>query len=213
MCARSTPASAGRTSARPRRSGSRTEHPYVGGEDTVPGRSRGSGVGTPPRRRGRESGRGLARRGVRNTPASAGWIRPSSSRTSRTTDHPRVGGEDRSYVVTVRSVPGHPTLMERAHRSRTGFRRDPEHPCVGGEDRPRAQRLRSWHGSPPRRRGGDHLRGTGDSESRNTSTLERWTGRLASDENVQACGRRASPSGSSHCVMSRHHVAMRLSIQ
>ncbi len=93
-CRRNTPASAGRTRRRRARRGSGPEHPRVGGEDPAAADEVDGAVGTPPRRRG---GRRDPHDRVdceRNTPASAGRTRPSSSPLSGRAEHPRVGGED-----------------------------------------------------------------------------------------------------------------------
>src|SRR5690606_2524969 len=91
---RNTPASAGRTTAAPSASSRASEHPRVGGEDSVVLSSSVRGCGTPPRRRGGRHERLPRDRGPRNTPASAGRTTTGRPARPRSSEHPRVGGED-----------------------------------------------------------------------------------------------------------------------
>src|SRR5690606_14699058 len=96
---RNTPASAGRTTAAPSASSRASEHPRVGGEDSVVRSSSVRGCGTPPRRRGGRHERLPRDRGPRNTPASAGRTTTGRPARPRSSEHPRVGGEDVSNLV------------------------------------------------------------------------------------------------------------------
>src|SRR5690606_19461773 len=95
---RNTPASAGRTSASPRSTPARTEHPRVGGEDTTTVTVAPGMAGTPPRRRGGPLQAGVVGGDGRNTPASAGRTGSGRRRRAPPAEHPRVGGEDRADV-------------------------------------------------------------------------------------------------------------------
>ncbi len=150
---RNTPASAGRTRARGRNDRGVAEHPRVGGEDALFTFASGASDGTPPRRRGGRSPRGQQPSRGRNTPASAGRTKSSTTSTCSSTEYPRVGGEDGGATAADTAAGGTPlrrrggpvlvTVDVRAARNtpasagRTGgpplvHPRTTEHPRVGG---------------------------------------------------------------------------------
>src|SRR5690606_14902242 len=91
---RHSPASPETTTPAPSPSTRASEHPRVGGEDSVVRSSSVRGCGTPPRRRGGRHERLPRDRGPRNTPASAGRTTTGRPARPRSSEHPRVGGED-----------------------------------------------------------------------------------------------------------------------
>ncbi len=150
-----TAASAGRTRSRTPCSTRRSEHPRVGGEDSVAMYSSHRWSGTPPHRRGGPPSDARQLPVVRNTPASAGRTSPTRSTSTRSSEHPRVGGEDghatpefrRSCGTPPRRRGGLPLRLGRYPRDRntpasagrttmtgTEPRTTAEHPRVGGED-------------------------------------------------------------------------------
>ncbi len=186
---RNTPASAGRTKGKPRRPGSHTEHPRVGGEDDDRGFGGGALGGTPPRRRGGPVFAEHGLRAIRNTPASAGRTHTPGAVTSPVPEHPRVGGEDAASPVPVAASDGTPPRrrggLPCCVSGARGVRNTPasagrtraasmhpitssEHPRVGGEDRMRGDLDAALHGTPPRRRGGRQQELRQVQERRNT---------------------------------------------
>lgn len=162
----------------------------------------GSIVGSPPRRRGGDSGRGLVRRGVRNTPASAGRKSCGRDRRVRPAEHPRVGGEDgfglqpgaenggtpprrrggrHPLLLSVRSERNTSASVRRARPGSRPPRQRPEYPRIGGEETLKKRLKRALYGIPPRRRGGPeraalrvgHLRNNPASAGRTAASAPR----------------------------------------
>lgn len=134
----------------------------------------GLGLGSPPRRRGKE----VADEGIggiiRITPAWAGKSGRVSGTAACYRDHPRVGGEKSCAASTARRVAGSPPRGRgKAHRPRTGpgwtgitpawagkrmrcrlgYGQSRDHPRAGGEKAPVLSLIRGMLGSPPHRRG------------------------------------------------------------
>gem|GEM_PF-1407297 len=91
---RNTPAWAGPTKSPPQRHPTIEEHPRVGGADTSDSARRGVSFGTPPRGRGRLTGRTTTTTANRNTPAWAGPTGYYAQGMVEDQEHPRVGGAD-----------------------------------------------------------------------------------------------------------------------
>ena len=89
-----TPACAGKTRLRRRRSDQQREHPRVRGEDHSAVRSNAATVGTPPRARGRPPLSSMTGLVGGNTPACAGKTPRSAQEGHSWREHPRVRGED-----------------------------------------------------------------------------------------------------------------------
>ncbi len=172
---RNTPASAGKTCSSSRSRRAAAEHPRVGGEDASPPSRPDSCRGTPPRRRGGRLRPGEPRPGRRNTPASAGRTARRPRRSTRSSEHPRVGGEDTTQSSVSACRTGTPPRRRGGQLGAEGLRDvarntpasagrtgphaircvlEWEHPRVGGEDTHRRARRAACRGTPPRRRGG-----------------------------------------------------------
>src|SRR5690606_32164993 len=172
---RHSPASPETTTPAPSPSTRASEHPRVGGEDSVVRSSSVRGCGTPPRRRGGRHERLPRDRGPRNTPASAGRTTTGRPARPRSSEHPRVGGEDVSNLVGSASSSGTPPRRRGGRDDLSGeprrLRNTPasagrttappprtsptaEHPRVGGEDVGDLPFEAADDGTPPRRRGG-----------------------------------------------------------
>ncbi len=151
---RNTPTSAERTPwpscAAPRR----TEHPRVGGEDTVFSDTTTAPGRTPPCRRGGlvEVAPGYER--FRNTPASAG--KTTATRSAPAVDRitPATAGKRRGVRPALAGRRITPASAGRTSVIRSMRRQASEHPRVGGEDRRQAPSPLGTTGTPPRRRGG-----------------------------------------------------------
>lgn len=131
-----------------------SNHPRVSGKDAG-----GQGVhrdpsGSPPRRRAGRARPPDTGPPLRNTPASAGRTRSVPRYCTARTEHPRVGGKD----------------LGQAH----GWLGSPDQPSVGGKDVPVMPFASMYAGSPPRRREGPPLSGTG--EAKTGSPPRRWEG-------------------------------------
>jgi hypothetical protein len=93
-CRGTTPASAGTTPSRSRRSARPGDHPRERGDDLRAASRGGHRLGPPPRARGRHGVSDVPARGVRTTPASAGTTRCRAAPAAGTGDHPRERGDD-----------------------------------------------------------------------------------------------------------------------
>ena len=71
--------------------------------------------GSPPRRRGKPSGRRSRSRKIRITPADAGKTMPPLQGESGTRDHPRGCGENDASCASKRSTMGSPPRMRGKH--------------------------------------------------------------------------------------------------
>ena len=89
-----TPACAGKTPARSRRSPRTGDHPRMRGEDGAAGWPWKHMHGSPPHARGRRSGHKAEPRGRGITPACAGKTGLHPRSTASPPDHPRMRGED-----------------------------------------------------------------------------------------------------------------------
>ncbi len=155
---RITPATAGRTDARPRTCSRPADHPRDGGEDFL-----GMGLvallgGSPPRRRG---GRQLGG----STDAYGG-------------SPPRRRGGPRRLSPRIRRGRITPASAGRTSAMRIRWAVLADHPRVGGEDWARSRIVSSGLGSPPRRRGGRarRIRRTPDDRITPASAGRTWTG-------------------------------------
>ena len=130
------------------------DHPRTGGEKAAYLAGLTSGVGSPPRGRGKDgesTGIGGAD-GI--TPAWAGKSMTAPGRSSRTGDHPRVGGEKNNHIIDNqygkgspprgrgKAVKAHdqmagagitPAWAGKSAESRGASGRERDHPRVGGE--------------------------------------------------------------------------------
>ncbi len=169
-----TPAGAGTTSNPRWRSSGPADHPRRRGDDAFGAPKLTPAKGPPPQARGRHSQdvAGLQSRGT--TPAGAGTTRPRATRTSRTTDHPRVRGDDSSVRCAICALIG-PLPCVRGRFEAKGWtslksgttpacagtierstaRRPPpaDHPRVCGDDYVRSRAPGLMGGPPPRVRG------------------------------------------------------------
>ena len=104
LCARITPAWAGKSGIshayrpRPR------DHPRVGGEKQMQEQAGKYWVGSPPRGRGKAIKDAGERQAARITPAWAGKSTTSGHETTLPRDHPRVGGEKRDGAAHARAA-------------------------------------------------------------------------------------------------------------
>ena len=98
-----TPAYAGKSAHRVRRSDSMRDHPRVCGEKHTTFFVRPRKWGSPPRMRGKVTGSARAPLNARITPAYAGKSLTIQKMTTRSRDHPRVCGEKR---LTAKPLPG-----------------------------------------------------------------------------------------------------------
>ena len=106
-----TPAYAGKSLSKLRRRAGTRDHPRVCGEKRPVRRGACSGLGSPPRMRGKVSAGATLPRLGGITPAYAGK-RISDSRTRRQTrDHPRVCGEKLTTFDAGKLIPGSPPRM------------------------------------------------------------------------------------------------------
>ena len=94
------------------------DHPRVCGENSCPAITCPPPEGSPPRVRGKHTGRtvNVKRRGI--TPACAGKTLFGGNRPFRYRDHPRVCGENRILAQFVPACPGSPPRV-RGKRTRT----------------------------------------------------------------------------------------------
>ena len=171
---RITPAWAGKSEGKVSAENEATDHPRVGGEKPPCPQISRTGIGSPPRGRGKADQPARNRPAFRITPAWAGKRNGRPKRQRRRWDHPRVGGEKGCSCFVCNALSGSPPRgrgkaefckqMKRcyritpawagkSHRSRVEKRRQQDHPRVGGEKTlptlPRIPRI----GSPPRGRG------------------------------------------------------------
>ncbi len=172
---RNTPASAGRTIGFAVLPEPLTEHPRIGGEDLLTALAGIIYLGTPPHRRGGQSGSPYCPSRSRNTPASAGRTCSPRWPGSSTSEHPRIGGEDRraaAFLSSMRGTPPHRRggrrgvrALDHLHRNtpasagRTCSPRWPgsstsEPPRIGGEDDAASGPWITSNGTPPHRQGG-----------------------------------------------------------
>ena len=157
------------------------DHPRVGGEKGLDGVPTGSGLGSPPRGRGKGGlpcrphlGRGI-------TPAQAGKSKLALCTPSCPTDHPRACGEKNKELEGVwlpMGSPPHgrgkeasifddgqrlgitPAWAGKSRPRRFWAHRSQDHPRVGGEKRSASHLLVKYPGSPPHgRRKDDVFRG------------------------------------------------------
>ena len=150
------------------------DHPRVGGEKSHAAPVVRTGVGSPPRGRGKVFVCFLVTRSLRITPAWAGKRYAQGGASTPGGDHPRVGGEKALIgrcLFGLRGSPPRGRGKERPYRPWAAFigitpawagkRRNErvilwtirDHPRVGGEKRCTAPISRSRWGSPPRGRG------------------------------------------------------------
>ena len=130
---RITPAWAGKRSPGWPLPPSSRDHPRMGGEKKKGGSPEKSGLGSPPRWRGKDAVQQHTARRVGITPAWAGKRKPCSCHRSESADHPRKAGKSPTYSGCV--SPGR------------------DHPRVGGEKVLDFMLFCPKPGSPPRRRG------------------------------------------------------------
>ena len=84
------------------------DHPRMGGEKGLDGVPTGSGLGSPPRGRGKAAASSLPSRYPRITPAWAGKRHHRAPKSVKRKDHPRVGGEKFSRYRARESNQGSP---------------------------------------------------------------------------------------------------------
>ena len=108
---RITPADAGKTPAASASTSSAWDHPRGCGENVFARHSGISGVGSPPRMRGKPAPATDSRDSVRITPADAGKTRNRACAARQARDHPRGCGENLSAGITRKSVRGSPPRM------------------------------------------------------------------------------------------------------
>ena len=177
-CGRITPAWAGKSYLIGTGLGDTKDHPRVGGEKPLPYIAHTAQPGSPPRGRGKASGRPERGGAAGITPAWAGKSGDYSTAGSSGKDHPRVGGEKRSRSNPIHAMPGSPPrgrgkdLNDRSRAETAGItpawagksyywykeENDAEdHPRVGGEKQKSRRFSMKGVGSPPRGRGKVHL--------------------------------------------------------
>ena len=91
---RITPADAGKTLPRPTSSATFWDHPRGCGENPYVAKSRSTGLGSPPRMRGKPAAAAADTMDTRITPADAGKTDTGDVRLKRAKDHPRGCGEN-----------------------------------------------------------------------------------------------------------------------
>ena len=146
----------------------------MGGEKNIVRKASFDPQGSPPRGRGKASGRLTGANYARITPAWAGKSYHARYMVIIIRDHPRVGGEKTQNKMEVNALPGSPPrgrgkgppprysgtctgitpawAGKSCNSSRLCFRCG-DHPRVGGEKVLRIHPLQSSAGSPPRGRG------------------------------------------------------------
>ena len=106
-----TPAYAGKSAHRVRRSDSMRDHPRVCGEKHTTFFVRPRKWGSPPRMRGKVTGSARAPLNARITPAYAGKSLTIQKMTTRSRDHPRVCGEKSKVSCLKPLIRGSPPRM------------------------------------------------------------------------------------------------------
>ncbi len=153
---RNTPACAGTTFARCKRSGCPPEHPRLRGDHSAPGARRSRKAGTPPPARGPRHGRLDRGADVRNTPACAGTTPTAESPKPGTKEHPRLRG-DHGWMGADQPAPGGTPPPARGPPGERLVLRDGRRntPACAGTTGPRGLTLEEPPEHPRLR--GDHL--------------------------------------------------------
>ena len=130
------------------------DHPRMGGEKVLPEIAVSCAVGSPPRRRGKETRPDIYRQLSRITPARAGKRLTAQSQTSAMAGSPPHGRGKDSVMYCLQGVHGiTPAWAGKRLSPVTPYNPPSDHPRMGGEKpRLRSRKIRKW-GSPPRRRG------------------------------------------------------------
>ena len=115
-----TPAHAGKTFIARTKCKSARDHPRACGENSLNGIFSATGLGSPPRMRGKPVKTITFTRHFRITPAHAGKTNRSFTSKNRTKDHPRACGENRSYPFDAPVLAGSPPRMRGKPRSICG---------------------------------------------------------------------------------------------
>ena len=171
---RITPARAGKTNRSRCSPARREDHPRACGENSTTRRDKSSGIGSPPRVRGKPDNTEVRLTGVRITPARAGKTSTTTPLYLLSTDHPRACGENMSTAfLLVHKLGSSPRVRGKLVRisilarllritpARAGKTYLNRTKCAGGEDHPRACGENragraadvDHRGSPPRVRG------------------------------------------------------------
>ena len=126
VCARITPACAGKTTCPMLDTQRTSDHPRVCGENPVFPAAPLDMRGSPPRVRGKLGAAGEIKQRIRITPACAGKTGPRHERRGRRTDHPRVCGENTTLKAGLSMCDGSPPRVRgkpQKERRRAAFRR------------------------------------------------------------------------------------------
>ena len=162
-----TPAWAGKSRYRCRCWSGGRDHPRMGGEKVLPEIAVSCAVGSPPRRRGKETRPDIYRQLSRITPARAGKRLTAQSQTSAMAGSPPHGrGKAAGEGPAVCAAGITPAWARKRARRPSWSYGGGDHPRMGGEKSPGRALRCCIRGSPPRGRGkepcfGDCLRFAG----------------------------------------------------
>ena len=149
-----TPAWAGKSQSLPGSALCTEDHPRMGGEKVLPEIAVSCAVGSPPRRRGKETRPDIYRQLSRITPARAGKRLTAQSQTSAMAGSPPHGRGKDSVMYCLQGVHGITPAWARKRARRPSWSYGGgDHPRMGGEKYTKSRKPLYLMGSPPRRRG------------------------------------------------------------